>query len=297
MDTGTWERIRGLFLDALERDGTTRASWLADACAGDETVLAEVQAMLLAHDGDGLALENTLGSADAAPSVHGPGDRIGTWTLVRHLGSGGMGEVWLGERTGEFEQRAAVKLVRPGWRAAQLVTRFRRERQILARLEHPNIATLLDGGVTPDGHPWLAMEYVDGLPVTEWCASRGTAVRERITLFRAICDAVAFAHANLVIHRDLKPANILVTDDGRPILLDFGIAKLLDDGGEDDGSTRPEERLLTPERAAPEQLRGDPVSTATDVWALGALPSAARRLGATGAASRSVAASRRAAEG
>ena len=284
MDTNTWERIEALFFEALERPEGERAAFLAGACAGRPELRAEIEAMLAVHDDDtGMKVERVLldttgreaqaGGLDPRPAVPDrAGQRIGPWRLERPLGHGGMGEVWLAARAaGEYDQRAAVKLVRPGWRAAQLVPRFRHERQLLARLEHPNIARLLDGGLTEDGFPYLAMEFVDGRTVTEWCEARGASTRDRLVLFRTICEAVRFAHTNLVVHRDLKPQNILVTADGRPVLLDFGIAKLLDP---DDGApppTRDEDRVLTPEHAAPEQLRGEVATTATDVWALGVL--------------------------
>jgi serine/threonine-protein kinase len=273
VDTKTWERIESLFFDALERPAAERAAFLDDACRGAPELRAEVDAMLAAHgDESGLRLERVLlDSAPAAATAGAAGLRLGPWRLERLLGKGGMGEVWLARRAdGAYEMSAAVKLVRPGWSAAQLAPRFRRERALLARLQHPHIAKLLDGGITDAGLPYLVMEYVDGEPVTEWCDARRAGIRERLRLFRTICEAVRVAHANLVIHRDLKPANILVTKDGRPILLDFGISKLLDpeESGE---ATRDEERALTPEHAAPEQLRGEAVTIATDVWALGVL--------------------------
>jgi len=282
MDASTWERIETIFAAALERAAGERAAYLADACAGQPDLLAEVEGMLAMHgDAAGLWVERVLldTAGLAAPAGGGPeagvdrqGQRIGPWRLERLLGVGGMGEVWLAARAdGQFDQRAALKLVRPGWRAAQLIPRFRRERQLLARLQHPNIATLLDGGLTDDGFPYLAMEYVDGEPVTAWCAARGSSLRERLALFREICEAVRFAHAKLVVHRDLKPQNILVTASGRPLLLDFGIATLLDPEDETPALTRDEDRVLTPEHAAPEQLRGEPATTATDIWALGVL--------------------------
>jgi serine/threonine-protein kinase len=280
MDTNTWERIEAIFNGALERPAAERAAFLDRACAGDAGLRSEVEAMLAVHeDGAGMRVERVLldtagreGAGPPARDVDGRGRRVGPWRLERLLGQGGMGEVWLAARDdGQYHQHAALKLVRPGWRAAQLVPRFRRERQLLARLQHPSIATLLDGGLTDDGFPYLAMEFVDGQPVTSWCDARGSSLRERLALFREICEAVRFAHANLVVHRDLKPQNILVTESGRPVLLDFGIATILDP---DDGSppiTRDEDRVLTPEHAAPEQLRGEPATVATDVWALGVL--------------------------
>ncbi len=201
------------------------------------------------------------------------GAMMGPFRLVSLLGEGGMGEVWVGERTGaDFRQRVAVKVLPPHGNAARLAARFRMERRILARLTHPRIASLLDGGTTEDGTPWLAMEYVEGLSLTDHCASRALTVEERLQLFAKVCEAVQFAHRNLVVHRDLKPGNILVGPGGEPKLLDFGIAKLLEEDAEEDAPgmlTRTGERPMTPDYAAPEQVRGERATTATDVWALG----------------------------
>jgi serine/threonine-protein kinase len=201
------------------------------------------------------------------------GAMVGPFRLQELLGEGGMGEVWIAGREGaDFRQRVAVKLLRARGDAASTAARFRLERRILARLSHPRIARLLDGGTTEDGTPWLAMEYVEGLPLTEHSASRGLSVDERLRLFARVCDAVHFAHRNLVVHRDIKPGNILVDADGEPKLLDFGIAKLLEEDPEDDAPgtlTRTGERPMTPDYAAPEQVRGETATTATDVWALG----------------------------
>ena len=203
------------------------------------------------------------GSAETAASASAAPDRLGPFRLVRVLGTGGMGEVWLGERAdGEVEQRVAVKRVRGG--DARFGERLREERRILARLEHPNIARFIDAGVDAAGTPWLALEYVDGVPVTDWCQQRNLDLPARLRLFAKVCAAVEHAHRHLVVHRDLKPSNILVNADGEPKLLDFGIAKLVD------GSlTESTQTALTPAYAAPEQLRGGAISTATDVYALG----------------------------
>jgi len=303
LDSHTWARLEEVFFAALDLPPGERAAFLDEACAGDPALRAEVAAMLAAHEepaGDGLEIERALLNEGGHPALRDTaaheGMRVGPWRLERLLGTGGMGEVWLASRTGgDFDQYAAVKLVRPGWRTTELAARFRHERRLLARLAHPNIAMLLDGGLTAEGTPYLAMEYVDGRPITAWCAGRGLALRERLRLFREVCEAVRFAHANLVVHRDLKPANILVTKEGRPVLLDFGIAKLLDAEDPDASVTRSDDRLLTPEHAAPEQLRGDAATVATDVWALasssasrssrGSTPSR-RASGSTGSRSR-----------
>jgi tetratricopeptide (TPR) repeat protein len=201
----------------------------------------------------------------------GIGSRVGPYRLLDVLGRGGMGAVYRAERAdGEITQQVALKLVKGGMHSPSMLVRFRKERQILAKLEHPNIGRLLDGGTTASGVPYFVMEYIRGLPITEYCAVKKLGIRERLALFSIICDAVQYAHANLIIHRDLKPSNIMVTDDGTVKLLDFGIAKVLaDDTGAEHAHTVTETHLFTPDYCSPEQIRGEPVSTATDVYALG----------------------------
>ncbi len=197
--------------------------------------------------------------------------RVGPYRILRELGAGGMGTVFLAERDDEFHQRVAIKVVR-GMLSREVLTRFRAERQILASLEHPAIARLLDGGTTPSGLPYLVMEYVDGVSIDEYCRERRLGIRDRLALFARVCDGVSYAHRSLVVHRDLKPSNILVTADGTPKLLDFGIAKLLEpDAGAAPAITITGLRALTPEYASPEQIRGQPITTATDVYSLGVL--------------------------
>ena len=206
-----------------------------------------------------------------------PGDRIGPYRVIREIGRGGMGRVLLADRAdGQFEQQVALKLVGSGESGGEILRRFLRERQILARLQHTNIARLLDGGVTTDGRPYFAMEYVEGEPIARYCDARVLDVNARLDLFIAVCEAVHYAHQNLVVHRDLKPSNALVTPAGQVKLLDFGIAKVLHEEHDDSESreatlTRLGSGPMTPDYAAPEQVRGDPVTTATDVYALGAL--------------------------
>jgi serine/threonine-protein kinase len=208
-------------------------------------------------------------SVGAAPAE---GRRIGPYRLCEILGAGGMGTVWLAERDDDqFAQRVALKLLRAEANTPELRRRFRNERQILARLTHPNIARLHDGGITDDGRPWFAMELVEGLPLDRFCEERGLAVRERIRLLLRACDAVEHAHRNLIVHRDLKPSNVLVTADGEVRLLDFGIAKLLEPETGDDSATRTGVRAMTPDYASPEQVRGRPVTTASDVYSLGVI--------------------------
>lgn len=200
------------------------------------------------------------------------GPRIGPYTLIREIGSGGMGTVFLAVRNDDaFRKRVALKVLKRGMDTDSIVGRFRNERQILASLQHPFIANLLDGGTTPDGLPYFAMEYVEGQRIVDYCESRGLDTTTRIELFRKVCSAVQYAHQNLIIHRDIKPANVLVTLDGMPKLLDFGIAKLLNPelSGETLAPTILGLQMMTPEYASPEQIRGEIVTTATDVYSLG----------------------------
>jgi serine/threonine protein kinase/tetratricopeptide (TPR) repeat protein len=202
------------------------------------------------------------------------GSRLGPYRVIATLGEGGMGEVALAERADEqFSQRVAIKLVRRGITSRQVQGRLKLERQILATLDHPNIAKLLDGGTSRDGVPYIVMEYIDGMPVDRYCNERRLTVEERLRLFQVICSAVHYAHQNLIVHRDLKPSNILINADGVPKLLDFGIAKVLDERafGHTLAVTHADIRLLTPEHASPEQVRGEPVSTASDTYVLGVL--------------------------
>jgi eukaryotic-like serine/threonine-protein kinase len=212
--------------------------------------------------------------APEVPADLGQDGRLGPYRLIREIGHGGMGTVYLGVRDDDaFQKRVAVKVLKRGMDTDSIVRRFRHERQILASLEHPFIASLLDGGSTPDGRPYFAMEYVEGQPVVEYCDTHRLDTPARLALFRHVCTAVQYAHQNLVIHRDIKPANVLVTVDGTPRLLDFGIAKLLNPelGGQTLAPTAPGLQLMTPEYASPEQVRGDAVTTASDVYSLGVL--------------------------
>jgi serine/threonine-protein kinase len=279
MDAGQWSRVRAMFEAALERPPGERSAFVAATCA-DHALRAEVLALLAADAGtiDGATevaqaapdLLAGLGSAaDSDERATFVGARVGPWKLERELGRGGMGAVYLAERVdGDFRQLAAIKLVRSSWEAGELQRRFRSERRILASLDHPNIARLVDGGETPDGKPYLAMEYVDGQPLCVHCDARRLAVADRLRLFLAVCAAVAHAHRSLVVHRDLKPSNVLVGADGEVKLLDFGIARLLETDAPLTGSAM---RVFTPEYAAPEQVRGDPLTTSVDVYALGVM--------------------------
>ncbi len=272
-----WELVSELFAGALELPSGSREAFVRSGSRGQEDVAREVLAMLAAHEGGApLLLENrplTL-PPDLGDPVLEPGTRLGPWEIVQRVGEGGMGQVYRAERVdGAYRQSAAIKVLRPGYATAEAIRHFRVERQALARLVHPAIAAILDGGSLPDGRPYLVLQYVDGEPVTRYCESRGLTLDQRLRLFVRVARAVEFAHSRLVIHRDLKPANILVQADGEPRLLDFGIARLLDPTLDESllRPTRPGSRVLTPEHAAPEQIRGEPCDTRTDVHGLGVL--------------------------
>ncbi|MEM8557164.1 MAG: serine/threonine-protein kinase [Bacteroidota bacterium] len=275
-----WARLSALLLDALDRPEAERHAFLDAACADDLTLVPEVERLLVAHAEAERTDRFEVGAAEMMPaaleratdSPTAP-QEVGPYRLVREVGRGGMGTVWLAERAdGLFEQRVAVKLLRTGVLGPDAERRFAAERRILASLDHPHIARLLDGGVTDAGQPYLVMEYIEGQPLTTYARTKQLRLDERLALFRTVCETVAFAHQNLVVHRDLKPSNILVAEsaDGRPVvkLLDFGIAKLLAED-EDEPVTRTGQALLTPEYAAPEQVRSGTITTATDVYALG----------------------------
>jgi eukaryotic-like serine/threonine-protein kinase len=261
------ERIEAVFEEALERPTETRGAWLETECAGDPELLAEVHALLAAHE----FADRLFPDTEAAPSHP---ERIGAYRVLRELGRGGMGVVYLAERAdGQFQRRVAIKLVPTTGADDPAHRRFLAERQILAGLDHPNIARLLDGGVTEEGRPFLVLEYVEGLPITTYCERHRLGIEERLHLFIEVCAAVQHAHQNLVLHRDLKPGNILVTAAGQVRLLDFGIAKLLNPALSvaDAPVTRLDLRAMTPEYASPEQVRGEALTTASDLYSLGVL--------------------------
>jgi eukaryotic-like serine/threonine-protein kinase len=210
-------------------------------------------------------------TATAAAGTHPLDLRIGAYRALREIGRGGMGRVYLAARADEeYQKRVAIKVIRADVDRDEVVSRFRRERQILASLDHPNISRFLDGGATEDGRPYFVMEYVEGRPIDQYCDRQGLSISERVRLFRQLCSAVEYAHRNLIVHRDIKPGNILVTADGVPKLLDFGIAKLVNPGLSGDGGTMTG-LAMTPEYASPEQARGEPVTTTSDLYSLGVL--------------------------
>jgi serine/threonine protein kinase len=271
MNGERWQRVKQLLDEAIALDAAERSSFLERSCAGDTALQNEVASLLASHEQAGTAfLKNPAGNLKsvvaAAPSP--VGRRIGAYQVLKQIGHGGMGEVYRAVRAdGQYTKEVAVKLVRGGFDSASIQERFRNERQILASLDHPNIARLLDGGTTDDRIPYLVMELIEGDRIDVYCDAQGLSISDRLHLFRQACAAVQFAHQRLVIHRDIKPSNVLVTKEGVPKLLDFGIAKILDPAGATAETTLA--RPMTPEYASPEQIRGDPITTASDVYSLG----------------------------
>ncbi len=261
---------RTLVRAALAQPATERAAFLARACAGDATLRLAAERLLAAHEQAG---ETRAGGTDEAlPDASG--QRVDRYRLLSLLGRGGMGAVYRAVRADDFEKAVAVKLLRGGLASEEALRSFETERRLLARLEHACIARLYDGGSTTDGQPYLVMELVqDGRPLHLHCAERQLGTRARLELFLRVCEAVQHAHRNLVVHRDLKPGNILVTPDGTPKLLDFGIARLLPDPAAGPGATATATVLqaLTPDYASPEQVRGETIGVSTDVYSLGVI--------------------------
>ncbi len=272
-----WLELAPMLDELLELDGPGRNRRLAALTAGDVGLRRDLEALLAAHDSPPSILASPFEERETpTPDAHDPriGALVGGYRLVRRLGQGGMATVYLGERDdGDFEHRVAVKLVRSDAGSDAILRRFQDEQRILAGLSHPNIARLYGGGVTDDGQPYILMELIEGTPITELCDRLQLGVDDRLELFAVACEVVEYAHSNLVVHRDLKPSNILVTADGTVKLLDFGIAKLVEEEGDRLGSagtlTSAYGHPMTPEFAAPEQFAGGPITTVTDVYALG----------------------------
>jgi eukaryotic-like serine/threonine-protein kinase len=271
-----WQKMEALYDAAAAMLPAERARFLEEQCAGDESLRRELSAML---EGEGSGLTHVLeGAAVAMVEMDDrwTGRRMGPYRVVRQLGAGGMGAVFLAVRDDDqYRKDVAVKTLKFDAGDAVMLSRFRHERQILAHLEHPNIARLLDGGTTAEGTPYIVLEYVAGVSITTYCQEQKLSLEQRLRLFRQVCDAVQYAHRNLIVHRDIKPGNILVTAEGAPKLLDFGIAKLLDpgsmEGAESMAATATGLHLMTPDYASPEQVRGEAISTASDVYSLGAV--------------------------
>ncbi len=272
-----WARVKELFEAAVDLDPNKRATLLEQECCGDEALRVEIESLLESDErADGFieqpafAIPHDLFPANAEePFV---GRQFGAYQIIREIGRGGLGAVFLAARADdEYRKQVAIKLIRRGLDTEDILRRFRNERQILAQLDHPNIARLIDGGTTDSGLPYFVMEYVQGEPINAYCDAHALPTTERLNLFCKVCAAVTYAHQNLVIHRDLKPSNILVTPEGEPKLLDFGIAKLLSSGEELFTQTIPALRVMTPEYASPEQVKGEKIMTTSDVYSLGVL--------------------------
>ena len=280
IDPQHWDRLKTILGEALEQNSSAARIALVERRCGQDTDLLEEAESLLA-EAEALLKERTDSFEDCAQNAastfwqEGPprgGERVGAYVIVRELGRGGMGTVFLAERAdGQFEKQVAIKILNRGADTAEILRRFRAERQILARLDHPNIARLLDAGTTDDGLPYFIMDYIVGAPVTRFAVAQRLSTRQRLELFLKICAAVEFAHRNLVVHRDIKPSNILANAEGEPKLLDFGIAKLLAKDEDAAQLTTEAQQHLTPICASPEQAKGDPITVATDIYSLGAL--------------------------
>jgi serine/threonine protein kinase len=275
MNPTRWAKISEIIETVLEKNEADRSVYLTQVCGADTAMREEIESLLSYEDKNSTHLfeNNNLGNLLILESdkvlQSFIGKQIGKYKTVKLLGEGGMGAVFLADRTdGEFEQQVAVKLLKQGFVSQMALNRFISERQILARLHHRFIAQLLDGGTTDEGLPFLVMEYIEGLPLLDYCNHQNLGLKDRLELFQKICSAVQYAHQHLVIHRDLKPSNIMVTGDGSPKLLDFGISKLVTDEG-DIQPTQTEFRALTPGYASPEQVKGDTISTSSDVYSLG----------------------------
>jgi eukaryotic-like serine/threonine-protein kinase len=272
-----FHEIEEVFQAALELPTGERLGWLVEYCGSDAELRREVES-LLAAEAESEEFLGRPGLLRAVGTLLGAerevGQHVGSYKVVREIGRGGMGVVYLATRDdGKFCQNVAVKVVKRGFDTEDILRRFRNERQILASLNHPNIARLFDGGETADGLPYFVMEYAEGLPLLQYCDEHDLSMEGRLKLFRSVCAAVSHAHQNLVVHRDLKPSNILVTHAGEVKLLDFGVAKLLNPGSVGGGMTQTQalRRVMTPEYASPEQVRGQHVTTATDVYSLGVI--------------------------
>lgn len=278
MSSTHWKKVNELFDAALEHGAAQRSAFLKAACAEEESLYVEVQSLLAAHDQAGNFIESSvlpkaMELLKEQKEQLSPGAQVGAYKIIKQIGFGGMGAVYMAERADkQFEKHVAIKVIKHGMDTLSVIRRFHNERQILATFDHPNIARLLDAGSTESGVPYFVMEYVEGQPIDEYCDARKLSIEKRLQLFCQVCAAVSYAHRHLVIHRDIKPSNIFVTTEGEPKLLDFGIAKLFSPQITDANPlTVTGFQIMTPDYASPEQLRGEPITTASDIYSLGVL--------------------------
>jgi serine/threonine protein kinase len=278
MSPEQWAQVKKLFHAAAELPAEERAVFIQQHCNGDADLLRELQLLLESHQEAEHFIEKPalVSASEILPEGEDAwsGKTIGHYRVLREIGRGGMGMVLLAARDDDqFKKRVAIKVLRRGMDTEDILRRFRNERQIIASLEHPYIARLIDGGMTDDGLPYFVLDYIEGEPLDRYCDEHLLPTHERLQLFRKVCGAVHYAHQNLIVHRDLKPSNILVTSDGEPKLLDFGIAKLLNPEltAYTMAPTATQARLMTPDYASPEQIRGKNITTASDVYSLGVL--------------------------
>ena len=267
-----WNLVKDIFSEAVELLPHERSSFIEGRSRGDETVVQEVNALLQSDEEAQAFIEEPAVDISRllADETELAGKKIGPYLIEAEVGRGGMGAVYKAIRSDEhFEKRVAIKLIKRGFDTDDIIKRFRHERQILAALDHPNITRLLDGGATEDGLPYLVMDFVEGLPLSKYCQKTHLPLKDRLRLFLDVCSAVTYAHQNLIVHRDIKPSNILVTEAGVPKLLDFGIAKLIAPNNVGHTHGKSATQMMTPEYASPEQILGQPVTTAADIYSLG----------------------------
>src|SRR4030095_15515373 len=272
MKPETWNLVKDIFSEAVELLPHERSAFIQDRSRGDESVIREVTALLQSDEEAEAFIEDPAVDISRllVDETELAGKKIGPYLIESEVGRGGMGAVYKAVRADEhFEKLVAIKLIKRGFDTDDIVKRFRHERQILAALDHPNITRLLDGGATEDGLPYLVMDFVEGAPLAKYCEKTHLPLKDRLRLFLDVCSAVTYAHQNLIVHRDIKPSNILVTEDGVPKLLDFGIAKLIAPNSVGHTHGKSTTQMMTPEYASPEQVLGHPVTTAADIYSLG----------------------------
>lgn len=272
MDAQDWEKIKEVFTEIVELPKSKREEFLSENFVANEELRLELEKMLACDDQSDVEdrLEKSAFEHFSSGSNIRIPEHIGEYKIVREIGRGGMGAVYEAVRSGEnFSQRVALKVIKRGMDTDAIVSRFRYEQQILSSLEHPNIARFLNGGITKDNLPFYAMEFVEGEFIDDYCKNRDLGVDERLKLFRKVCEAVQFAHQNLIIHRDIKPKNILVTKVGIPMLLDFGIGKIITPDSSGEEGTATQFGMMTPDFASPEQIRGTKIGTPSDIYSLG----------------------------